>query len=54
MNSKRGSRVLSRVDALQLPLDLSLKEIAEQQAADEQLQFICESSNFPLKLFKKI
>lgn len=43
---------LSRVDALRMPFEASLEDIAEGQAADEQLKLICASSDHPLKLKK--
>ncbi|XP_076278431.1 uncharacterized protein LOC143208168 [Lasioglossum baleicum] len=43
---------LSRVDALRMPLEASLEDISEGQAADGQLKLICASSDHPLKLKK--
>lgn len=43
---------LSRIDALRLPLEFDLNELAQQQAIDEQLVEIKNSADHPLKLKK--
>lgn len=43
---------LSRMDALRLPLEFDLNELAKHQAADEQLNEIKTSHDHPLKLRK--
>lgn len=43
---------LSRVDALRMPLEVSLEDVSEEQKADDELKLICGASDHPLKLKK--
>ena len=42
------------VDGIRLPMDFSLSSLSTQQAADEQLQEVIDSSEHPLKLRKLV